>query len=34
MNGFEKYTLIIGCLAVIFEAIKHIKDKVKNWGHH
>lgn len=29
MNSFEQCTLIIGILAVIFEAIKHLRDKLR-----
>lgn len=31
MNNFEQFTLIIGILAVLFEAIKLLKEKVKQW---
>lgn len=31
MNSFEKYTVIIGALAILFESIKHIKTKIKHW---
>lgn len=31
MNNFEQFTVIIGVLAVIFEAIRHLKDKL--FGH-
>lgn len=31
MNSFEKYTVIIGALAILFEAIKHLKIKIKHW---
>lgn len=33
MNNFEYFTVIIGALAILFEAIKHLKDKVKHWLH-
>ncbi|TDQ07368.1 hypothetical protein ATK78_3489 [Pedobacter metabolipauper] len=33
MNSFEQLTLIIGILAVLFEAVKHIKEKLKDWMH-
>lgn len=33
MNSFEKYTVIIGALAILFEAIKHLKEKFKRWYH-
>lgn len=31
MNSFEQFTLIIGILAILFEAFKHLKDKIKLW---
>ncbi len=31
MNSFEEYTLIIGALAVLFEAIRHLKNKIRAW---
>lgn len=31
MNSFEQFTLIIGLLAVLFEAIKHGKEVIKKW---
>lgn len=31
MNNFEQFTLIIGLLAVLLEAVKHLKDKIKQW---
>jgi hypothetical protein len=31
MNGFEQLTLIIGGLAIILEAIKHVKQKLNEW---
>ena len=31
MNSFEQYTVIIGVLAIIFEAIRHLKEKIKTW---
>lgn len=34
MNSFEQYTVIIGILAILFEAIKHLKGKIKHWYHH
>ncbi len=34
MNSFEQFTLIIGVLAVVFEAFKHLKDKIKQWLNH
>lgn len=34
MNNFEQFTLIIGVLAVLFEAIKHLKEKIRHWLHH
>lgn len=33
MNSFEQFTLIIGALAILFEAIRHLKEKVKHWHH-
>ena len=32
MNSFEQFTVIIGLLAILFEGIKHLKDKLKG-GH-
>ena len=37
MNSFEQLTLVIGGLAVLFEAIKHLKLKLREWltaQHH
>lgn len=35
MNSFEQFTLIIGVLAILFETISHIKNKIKRWfGAH
>ena len=31
MNSFEQFTLIIGILAVLFEAVRHLKEKIKEW---
>jgi hypothetical protein len=31
MNSFEQLTLVIGGLAILFEALKHIKQKLKEW---
>lgn len=31
MNSFEKYTVIIGALAILFEAGKHLKEKIRHW---
>lgn len=33
MNSFEQFTVIIGALAILFEAIKALKDKFKQWHH-
>jgi len=33
MNSFEQYTLIIGLLAVLFEGIKLLKEKITHWMH-
>jgi len=34
MNSFEKYTAIIGVLAVLIEALKHLKKSFKAWHNH
>ena len=37
MNSFEQLTLVIGGLAVLFEAINHLKLKLREWlttQHH
>jgi hypothetical protein len=37
MNSFEQYTLIIGLLAVFFEAVRHLRQKLHEWQqryHH
>jgi len=34
MNGFEEYTLIIGAVAVLIEAVKYIKKNLKSWFEH
>ncbi len=31
MNSFEGFTVIIGTLAILLEAVKHLKDKINNW---
>jgi hypothetical protein len=31
MNSFEQYTLIIGLLAIFFEGIRHLRDKLRAW---
>jgi hypothetical protein len=31
MNSFEQYTLIIGLLAVFFEALRHLREKLHVW---
>jgi hypothetical protein len=35
MNSFEQFTLIIGLLAVFFEAMRHLREKLHAWleGH-
>lgn len=33
MNNFEQFTVIIGVLAVIFEAIRHLKEKIFGRKH-
>jgi len=33
MNNFEQYTLIIGLLAVLFEGLKLLKEKIGHWLH-
>lgn len=33
MNSFEQYTLIIGLLAVLFEAVSHLTAFVKKIFH-
>ena len=33
MNSFEQFTVIIGTLAILLEAIKHLKDKIKHYHH-
>lgn len=36
MNSFEQYTLIIGLLAVFFEALRYLREKLQVWlnSHH
>ncbi len=34
MNNFEQFTVIIGVLAILFEAIKHLKAIIRHWLHH
>jgi hypothetical protein len=34
MNNFEQFTVIIGVIAILFEAIRHLKDKIKQWHSH
>lgn len=34
MNSFEQFTVIIGVLAVLFEGIKHLRDKFRSWHSH
>jgi hypothetical protein len=31
MNSFEQYTLVIGFLAILFEGIRHLKEKLRAW---
>lgn len=31
MNNFEQFTLIIGALAIVAEALGHAKDKLRQW---
>jgi hypothetical protein len=33
MNNFEQYTLIIGLLAIFFEAARHVREKLQKWLH-
>lgn len=33
MNSFEQFTVIIGVLAIIFEGIRHLKDKIFGRKH-
>lgn len=36
MNSFEQFTLIIGLLAIVLEAVRHLREKLHAWhnGHH
>lgn len=34
MNSFEEYTLIIGAIAVLIEAVKYFKKNLKSWFEH
>jgi len=34
MNSFEKYTVIIGLLAVLIEGAKYLKKNFKEWFEH
>lgn len=34
MKSFEEYTLVIGAIAVIIEAIKYLKKNLKSWVEH
>ncbi len=34
MNSFEEYTLLIGAIAVLIEAVKFFKKNVKSWFEH
>lgn len=31
MNSFEQLTLVIGGLAILFEALKHLKQRFRIW---
>lgn len=31
MNSFEQYTLIIGLLAICFEGLRHLREKLRAW---
>jgi hypothetical protein len=31
MNSFEQFTLVIGGLAILLEALKHLRHKIKLW---
>lgn len=33
MNNFEQFTMIIGLLAIFFEAIRHVRAKFQEWLH-
>lgn len=34
MNSFEQYTVIIGAIAVLIEAVKYLKKNIKSWLEH
>lgn len=34
MKSFEEYTLIIGAIAVLIEAVKYFKKNFKSWFEH
>ncbi|WP_426325416.1 hypothetical protein [Pedobacter sp. R-06] len=34
MNSFEEYTLIIGAIAVLIEAVKYFKKNFRSWFEH
>jgi Flp pilus assembly pilin Flp len=34
MNSFEEYTLIIGAIAVLVEAVKYVKRNFASWFEH
>ncbi|SDG95585.1 hypothetical protein SAMN05421827_113127 [Pedobacter terrae] len=34
MNSFEEYTLIIGAIAVLVEAVKYVKRNFRSWFEH
>lgn len=34
MNSFEQYTAIIGALAILFEGIRYLREKIRHWQSH
>lgn len=34
MKGFEEYTVIIGAIAVLIEAVKYLRKNLKSWFEH
>jgi Flp pilus assembly pilin Flp len=34
MNSFEEYTLIIGAIAVLIEAVKYFRKNFRSWFEH
>jgi len=34
MKSFEEYTLIIGAIAVLIEAVKYFRKNFKSWFEH